>query len=731
MKNIIFIVKIAFNIPVNKIFLYLYNLKELPIIGGRVIVNFNNKKIIGIILSYKIYNKNKISFKLKYVNNIIDKVSIFNDCVWKTILKCSKYYECSINFIIFFGAPNFIKNGKTFEYNSKCVCHVTNYNKTLNFKILKICKKKNFIIKLLKKNILYINDIKKCNLSNYILNFFKKKNIHEKKKVILRKKNRENINLIYKSTIKKKSIEIKLDKIIKSLNKFKVWLLTNSMFYQKIKFYILLFKKILKYNLKILLIVSNYCLLNKFKKEIEKNISIPIYSYHSKLTEKKKLFCWKIFNQKCPAIIISTKIGLFIPISNLGILILDHENNNSYKIIGKWIFNVKNVFLIRSYFEKIPIILESSEPELNTLYNVNKNKIKKIEVSNKIINYYISLKKILIDMKNERFKGVFSISLINKINIYLSNNDNICIIIDNISYIFFFIKCCFCKSILKCNFCDQICEFKFYEKKIFCRFCFCDKNVFFSCIKCGSKNFYYKKCNISFLIKNIKEVFPKVPIFFLKGKHINKSFSNYSKSIFLIKNKNVYKYKLSNINLLLFLYIDYYFNIPYFKKIEVFSQIYYGTIRLFLDYFNFSITIIIQTKLIKNNLFNKFFYCGYMIFTKYLLYIRKKYNLPPFNFNVIIRLESKNKKKVFFLLKKILIIFNMPYFCNIKNFFFISYNNIYFNKYKNYFYSKILLSHSSKLFLRKIFIRLKKHFKNFLYLNNINIIFDIDTVQTI
>ncbi|WP_343184116.1 hypothetical protein RJK19_00450 [Buchnera aphidicola (Ceratovacuna keduensis)] len=732
MKNIVFIVKIAFNIPVNKIFSYLYNLREFPIIGGRVIVNFNNKKIIGIILSYKIYNNKKKYFKLKYVNYVIDKVSIFNNFVWKTILKCSEYYECSINFIIFFGIPNFIKNGKIFKHNLKYFWYITNYGKKLNLKIIKMCKKKIFIIKLLKKNVLYVDDVKKYNLSNYILNLLKKENICKKKNIFFKKKNNEIFNLINKNVIKvKKNIEIKLEKIIKNLNSFKVWLLTNSLFHQKIKFYILLFRKVLKYNLKILLIVSNYYLLNKFKKEIEKNIFVSIYSYHSNLTEKKKSFYWKIFRKKHPAIIISTKIGIFVPIVNLGILILDEENSNSYKIVDKWTFNIKNVFLIRSYFEKIPIILESSEPELNTLHNVYKNKIKKIKISNKIINYYKNLNKILINMNNERFKGVFSISLINKINIFLKKNNNICILIDNISNIFFFIKCYFCKSILKCNFCNQICEFKIYEKKIFCRFCFFDKNIFFSCFKCGSKKFYYKKCNISFLIKNIQEVFPKIPIFFLKEKNIKNNFSFLSKSIFLIKNENIYKYKLNNIDLLVLLYIDYYFNLPYFKHIEIFSQKYYGIIRLFLDNFNFSFTIIIQTKLIKNSLFNKFFYCGYMIFSEYLLYIRKKYNLPPFNFHAIIRLESKNKKKVFILLKKILIIFNKSYIYDNRDFFFISCNNIYFNKYNNYFYSKILLSHSSKLFLRKIFRKLKEYFKNFLYINNINIFFDIDTVQTI
>ncbi|WP_343190023.1 hypothetical protein RJD44_00450 [Buchnera aphidicola (Astegopteryx bambusae)] len=727
-----FIVEISLPIPIRKTFFYFYNFYKTPIIGGRVLVNFNNKKTLGVILSYKLYKNKDINIKLKQISFLVDKVSIFNKSVWKTMLLCSKYYKCSMNFIVFFSIPNFFKTKKIIKKNLTYTWSITDYGKFLKENFLKRCKKQIFALKLLRKNDLSLKKCKEYKLSNYVLNELKKKNICVKKyvfcKKVFYKKFKLQNNIFFKKNIFSKN---KLLKIINNLNVFKVWLITNMLFFEKLKFYATLFSEILKKKLKILFIVPNIILLNKFNNEFRKNFFLPVLIYHSKLTENEKFFCWKIFNKQSPLIIISTKIGIFLPIINLGMIVIDEEHNCEYRIIDKWIFNVKNVLLLRAYYENVPVILESFTPELNTLYNVNNKKIEKIKIFNKTEKLYKKIEKIFVDISSQRFMGVFSIYLLNKMKKTLKKGKNICIIFDGIYNMFFFLSCSVCKCVLKCNFCNQICEFNTCENKIFCRFCFTEKKKIFFCEKCGNKKFNYKKCNIKFLIKNIKEIFYNISVVFLKNKIVNRNININSKCIFVVSNKDIYKYELKNVKLLVFPYIDVFFYFPNFRSIEKFSQAYFNIIKFFFDKLNFSFSVFVQTKLYKDNLFKKFFFSGYFNFSKYLLKNRKKCNLPPFSIHAILKLESKNKDKLFILLNKIIFFLKNSTFLNIKNFFFINTNYIYFNKYRKIFYYKILISYSSKNFLRKIFDKLINNFKLFLYVNNINLIFDIDNVESI
>ncbi|WP_343188291.1 hypothetical protein RJD23_00445 [Buchnera aphidicola (Ceratoglyphina bambusae)] len=730
MCNIMFVVKVMLFIPINKTFAYLYNFKKKPIVGGRVIINFKKNKSVGIILSYKIYNKNKKNIELKYVDSIIDNFSIFNYYVWNTILKCSKYYRCSINFIIFFGVPKFIKKGNSFKNKLNFVWSITKLGRLIDINILKKTPKQFYTLSLLRKKNIDKIFLKKCNISNYIFSQLCKKKLCEKVykdfKISFINKNKINNNFFLKSN----DVFCKyINRILSNLNNFSTWLITDNLFYMKLKFYFALFKNILKNDLKILFIVSNLYMLNKIKNEIKKNMSYPIYSYHSKLTDSKKIKCWNEFQKKNASIIISTKVGVFVPIKNLGIIILDEENNLSYRVLGKWTFNLKSVILLRSYYEKIPVILESSEPNLSTLYNVQKNKINCIKISNDILNFYKNLKKILIDIKIERFRGVFSLSLIKEINFHLKNNYNICLIIDGFSYMFYFVKCFKCNYIFRCNVCYQICEFKIHEGVFVCRFCF-NINKEFKCLYCKCEKFVYSRCNTSFLIKNIKEIFDNTVIIFLDKNNTNKNIKFFSKSIFISKKKYLYKYNLYNIKLLIFLYIDYYFLFPNFRSTEYFSQIYYSIIRLFLESYNSSFKIIIQTNLIYNMLFKKLIYNGYNNFSKYLLKCRKKYKLPPFSLHAIFRIESNKKHKILFFLKYI-----KPFLEKIskkeKKFWFMCSNYIFLEKYKKFFYYNILFSNNTKFALRKIFDKILKYFNKFLSYNKIYLIFDIDSVQII
>lgn len=113
---IVLILEIVLPIPTINNFYYLCSRNKKPIIGARVIVPFNNKKMLGIIV--KIYrNKDLGCMTLKKVTSIIDNESIYTENLWKLILWCVDYYHCSMREIIYGSLPYLLKKGKLLKKN--------------------------------------------------------------------------------------------------------------------------------------------------------------------------------------------------------------------------------------------------------------------------------------------------------------------------------------------------------------------------------------------------------------------------------------------------------------------------------------------------------------------------------------------------------------------------------------------------------------------------------------
>ncbi|MDD3183276.1 MAG: primosomal protein N' [Alphaproteobacteria bacterium] len=98
--------------------------------------------------------------------------------------------------------------------------------------------------------------------------------------------------------------------------------------------------------------------------------------WHSELTEKQRRLNWHAIKQGKARFILGARSALFLPYQNLGLIIVDEEHEGAYKQEEGVIYHGRDMAVVRGHLGKIPVILASATPSLETLHNVQQGKYK-------------------------------------------------------------------------------------------------------------------------------------------------------------------------------------------------------------------------------------------------------------------------------------------------------------------------------------------------------------------
>jgi primosomal protein N' (replication factor Y) len=106
-----------------------------------------------------------------------------------------------------------------------------------------------------------------------------------------------------------------------------------------------------------------------------------VFSFHSssKISEKKTL--WNNLLNNIPSIILGVHLPVLLPISNLGLIIIDEEHERGFQEKRHPKINSKEMALWRAQLYDCPIILGSATPSLATLYRTQQGLIEKCTLS--------------------------------------------------------------------------------------------------------------------------------------------------------------------------------------------------------------------------------------------------------------------------------------------------------------------------------------------------------------
>jgi primosomal protein N' (replication factor Y) (superfamily II helicase) len=96
--------------------------------------------------------------------------------------------------------------------------------------------------------------------------------------------------------------------------------------------------------------------------------------YHSRLSVAERYAEWLKVKRGEVSIILGTRSALFAPFDKIGLIVVDEEHDGSYKQEERFRYHARDLAIMRSQFEDVPIILGSATPSLESFHNAQQKK---------------------------------------------------------------------------------------------------------------------------------------------------------------------------------------------------------------------------------------------------------------------------------------------------------------------------------------------------------------------
>ena len=144
-------------------------------------------------------------------------------------------------------------------------------------------------------------------------------------------------------------------------------------------------------------------LVDRFKKRFGSRV----YEYHSNCSNKERVEIWKkALNTSTPSIFIGTRSAVFLPLSKLGLIVLDEEHDSSYKQESPMpCYHARDLAIHRAKRIGAKVILGTATPSLNVWRHIEpKGKIAVAKLNQRISNRELP-KVHVVDMRNELATG--------------------------------------------------------------------------------------------------------------------------------------------------------------------------------------------------------------------------------------------------------------------------------------------------------------------------------------
>ena len=447
--------------------------------------------------------------------------------------------------------------------------------------------------------------------------------------------------------------------IIDSFSKKNIVLFKGVTSSGKTEIYIKLIQSILKEGTQILYLVPEIALTTQLVNRLSDVFSEELIVYHSRFSTNQRVEIWNnVLSSKGPQLIIGARSALLLPFSNLKLVIVDEEHEQSYKQHEPAPrYHARDSSIVLSKYFNSKVLLGSATPSIESYYNAVKlNKYDLVNLDKRYRNLpmpIIELINIQEKYKEGKMVGIFSDQILDEISKTVNEKKQV-ILFQNRRGFSPIVECNKCGYTPRCINCDVSLTYHFSNKSLRCHYCGYNIDLIQSCPCCSNKDVISRGFGTQQVEIEINQLFPDYRVKRLdydttRGKNsFNKIISSFEKNEFdiLIGTQMVTKgLDFKNVKLVGVLNVDNSLNFPDFRSYERCYQL----IQQVAGRSGRSKErgkVLIQTYNSANDIFNQIINNDYASMFDSQIKEREKFRYAPFYKLIKITLKHKDFKLV-------------------------------------------------------------------------------------
>ncbi|MCL7754970.1 primosomal protein N' [Polaribacter sp. Z022] len=297
----------------------------------------------------------------------------------------------------------------------------------------------------------------------------------------------------------------------------------------KTEVYTKLIQEVLDAGKQVLFLLPEIALTTQIITRLQFYFGDQISVFHSKYSMNERVEVWNnvLENKTKAQIILGARSSIFLPFSNLGLIVVDEEHETSYKQFEPSPrYNARDAAIVLAKIHNAKILLGSATPSLESYFNAQQNKYGFVELNRRFGN--VQLPKIeLIDVKEKHRKkemtGHFSDRMIKLITAALEEKEQV-ILFQNRRGYSPVVECNTCGVSPECPNCDITLTYHKFRGELRCHYCNYQRAMPNSCGACGSNTLDTKGFGTEQIELELKQLFPdfnigRMDLDTTRGKH--------------------------------------------------------------------------------------------------------------------------------------------------------------------------------------------------------------------
>ena len=275
----------------------------------------------------------------------------------------------------------------------------------------------------------------------------------------------------------------------------------------KTEVYLQAAQQILEAGKQVLFLVPEIGLIPQTIERLKTRFNYPVHSYHSAASESEKVACWHQTSNPMPVIVVGTRSAIFLPFIKLGLIVIDEEQDLSYKQFEGIRYNARDLSLVRAKKTGAKLILGSATPSLESIYNCDRDHYQLLRLENRVEQK--TLPKWHLVQANQLSEAPLSNQIMSHIGNELSEGGQVLIFLNRRGYAPMLV-CPNCAWSAVCQACDSRMCIHQQPRALVCHRCDGRLAVPTGCPACGSEKLETRGFGTEQLEDFLGKSFPQV-----------------------------------------------------------------------------------------------------------------------------------------------------------------------------------------------------------------------------
>ncbi len=230
--------------------------------------------------------------------------------------------------------------------------------------------------------------------------------------------------------------------------------------------------------------------------------------FHSALSAGERIDEWKRVKNGDAKIAIGTRSAVFAPFDNLGLIVMDEEQEHTYKSEMSPRYHARDIARFRCAHSNALLVLASATPSVETYTNAMNGRYGFVKLHER---YGKAVLPEVVTVDVSQSKGAISNELYNALEECLNDNKQAILLMNRRGFNTF-ASCGACKTVLTCPNCSISLTYHNANKRLMCHYCGHSQSYTDVCPECGERSVSYAGFGTQRIEEELENIFPNAKV---------------------------------------------------------------------------------------------------------------------------------------------------------------------------------------------------------------------------